>query len=247
LANVARFTEKHPFMSDQSRLDSTPAGKVWNFILLGAPGVGKGTQAELLTKRFGAVQLSTGEVFRAAKKLPAAEQTPAIKEAISYMQAGNLVPDSTVVAIVREKLHCPELHRGLLLDGFPRTVPQAEALSDILNTENIPLDAVLSYELPIEQVLERLGGRRTCPKCGASFHIKDRQPRVKGICDQCGTELIQRDDDRPEAIRVRLETYDRKTAPLIEYYQKKGLLIRVECGETPQETFARTLQALKLA
>ncbi|HPO00815.1 MAG TPA: nucleoside monophosphate kinase, partial [Opitutaceae bacterium] len=112
---------------------------------------------------------------------------------------------------------------------------------------NIPLDAVLSYELPIEQVLERLGGRRTCPKCGASFHIKDRQPRVKGICDQCGTELIQRDDDRPEAIRVRLETYDRKTAPLIEYYQKKGLLIRVECGETPQETFARTLQALKLA
>ncbi|HPO01217.1 MAG TPA: nucleoside monophosphate kinase, partial [Opitutaceae bacterium] len=122
-------------MSDQSRLDSTPAGKVWNFILLGAPGVGKGTQAELLTKRFGAVQLSTGEVFRAAKKLPVSEQTPAIKEAISYMQAGNLVPDSTVVAIVREKLHCPELHRGLLLDGFPRTVPQAEALSDILNTE----------------------------------------------------------------------------------------------------------------
>lgn len=245
-------------MSDQPHLDKAPwlkgsttccqtgapVAKAWNFVLLGAPGVGKGTQAKFLTKRFGSCQLSTGEVFRAAKKLPLAEQTPAIKEAIAFMQAGKLVPDMTVVSIVRERLHCLRCSSGFLLDGFPRTLAQAEALEGILADEEVQLDAVLSYELPVEQVLERLGGRRTCPHCGASFHIKDHRPRVESVCDHCGTHLIQRDDDRPEAIRVRLDTYEKQTAPLIEFYERKGLLRHVACGDLPQETFQNTLLAL---
>jgi adenylate kinase len=224
-----------------------PAGsKPRRYVLLGAPGIGKGTQADLLSRKLGACQLSTGDLFRAAKAVAESERSPAIKEALEYMKAGKLVPDETVVDLVRERVKCLHCEGGFLLDGFPRTVAQAEALTRILQGEKLTLDGVISYELPVEKILDRLGGRRTCEKCKAIFHIKDLRPAVDGICDHCGGRLYQREDDRPEAIRVRLETYERSTAPLIDYYQKKGLLVRVACGEMPQETFARTLKALKL-
>ena len=218
----------------------------WRFVLLGAPGIGKGTQAELLSRKLGACQLSTGDLFRAAKAIAECERSPAIREALDYMKAGRLVPDDTVVALVRERVKCLHCDGGFLLDGFPRTVAQAEALAHILEDEKIKLDAVISYELPVEQVLERLSGRRMCEKCKASFHIKDLPPAVEGVCDHCGGKLYQREDDRPEAIRVRLETYDRSTAPLIGFYEKNGLLVRVTCGRMPQETLQRTLAALKI-
>ncbi len=224
-----------------------PAGsRPWRLVLLGAPGIGKGTQAELLGRKLGACQLSTGDLFRAAKGIAECERSPAIREALEYMKAGKLVPDDTVVALVTERVKCLHCEGGFLLDGFPRTVAQAEALARILQGEKLKLDAVLSYELPVEQVLERLSGRRTCEKCKASFHVKDLPPAVEGVCDHCGGRLYQREDDRPEAIRVRLETYERSTAPLISYYEKKGLLVRILCGRMPQETLARTLAALKI-
>jgi len=221
-------------------------GRAWRFVLLGAPGIGKGTQADRLSHKLGACQLSTGDMFRAAKGIAESEQTPAIKEALEYMKAGKLVPDQTVVNLVRERVSCLKCECGFLLDGFPRTVAQAEALGALLVENHLALDGVISYELPLEQILARLGGRRTCEKCKAIFHVTDLPSKQEGVCDHCGGRLYQREDDRPEAIRVRLETYERSTAPLIEYYQKKGLLVRVQCGERPEETFGRTLAALKL-
>jgi adenylate kinase len=220
--------------------------KPWRFVLLGAPGIGKGTQADLLSQKLGACQLSTGDLFRAAKSIAESERSPAIREALDFMKAGKLVPDETVVALVRERARCLHCEGGFLLDGFPRTVAQAEALTTLLQEEKLTLDAVISYELPVEKVLDRLSGRRTCEQCKAIFHIKDLPPKVEGVCDHCGGRLYQREDDRPEAIRVRLATYDKSTAPLIDYYGKKNLLLRIQCGEMPQETFQRTLQALKV-
>lgn len=246
-------------MSDHTRRDRTAwlkdgkaeckvqppqVDKPWRLVLLGAPGIGKGTQAELLSKTLGACQLSTGDVFRAAKAIAEGERSPAIKEALEYMKAGKLVPDETVVAMVRERVKCLHCEGGFLLDGFPRTVAQAEALEQILKDEKLNLDGVISYELPVEKILERLSGRRMCEKCKASFHVKDLPPQVEGVCDHCGGKLYQREDDRPEAIRVRLDTYEKSTAPLIDYYQQRGLLVRIECGDMPEETFERTRAAL---
>ena len=227
-------------------VDSAKPAKAWRFVLLGAPGIGKGTQAELLSKKLGACQLSTGEVFRAAKTIAESERTPAIKEALEYMKAGKLVPDETVVDLVRERLTCLHCNGGFLLDGFPRTVAQAEALARLLEEQKITLDGVISYDLSVDEILARLGGRRACGKCKASYHIKDLPPRVAGVCDHCGGKLVQREDDRPEAIRVRMATYEKSTAPLINYYGGKGQLIRVQCGKMPEETFQRTLKALKI-
>lgn len=231
--------------SAECKVKPNPQARPWRFVLLGAPGIGKGTQAELLSKKFGACQLSTGDVFRAAKCIAEGERSPAIKEALEYMKAGKLVPDETVVNMVRERTHCLHCEGGFLLDGFPRTVAQAEALQTLLREEKLSLDAVISYELPVQQVMDRISGRRVCTNCKASFHTKDLKPRVEGVCDHCGGKLFQREDDRPEAVRVRLETYEKSTAPLIEYYQQKGLLVRIQCGEVPQETFERTLEVLK--
>jgi adenylate kinase len=230
----------------ECKVPSAKQSKPWRFVLLGAPGIGKGTQADRLSQKLGACQLSTGDLFRAAKSIAECERSPAIKQALDYMKAGKLVPDETVVALVRERVRCLHCDGGFLLDGFPRTVAQAEALTRLLQDEKLSLDGVISYELPVDQILSRLSGRRTCDKCKAVFHIRDLPSKVEGVCDHCGGRLYQREDDRPEAIRVRLETYDKSTAPLIEYYTKQGLLIRVECGEMPQETFDRTMRALKL-
>lgn len=221
-----------------------PTQRAYRLVLLGAPGVGKGTQAELLSARLGPCHLATGDIFRAAKAIDPANLSPALKEALDYMYRGELVPDDTVVALVRERVHCLRWPTGFLLDGFPRTVPQAEALDQILAAEGLKLDAVLNYESPVETIVARLSGRRTCPKCKAVFHIQTRRPRIDGVCDNCGTQLIIRDDDRPEAIRVRLDVYQKSTAPLVEYYKNKGLLINIPADGTPEEVYQLTEAAL---
>jgi adenylate kinase len=214
-------------------------------ILLGAPGVGKGTQAEILSERLGSCHLSTGDVFRAAKSLDASQLTPALSSALEYMKRGELVPDTTVLNIVRERLGCLRCDSGFLLDGFPRTVAQAEALEATLAEEKISLDAVLSYELPIEKVVSRISGRRTCPKCKAVFHVEALPPKVPGICDNCGAELYQREDDRPEAVRVRMEAYEKSTAPLADFFRRRNLLVSVDAEGSPEEIFERSLKALE--
>jgi adenylate kinase len=214
-------------------------------VLLGAPGVGKGTQAELLCANLGACQLSTGDIFRAAKALDPAERTPALTAALEYMRRGDLVPDETVLALVAERMGCLRCEGGFLLDGFPRTVAQAEALEKLLAGEQLKLDAVLSYDLPLEQVVSRLSGRRTCPNCKAVFHVEARPPKVAGVCDHCGAKLYQREDDRPESIRVRMEAYERSTAPLADFYRRRNLLLSIPAEGAPEEIFKRTLDALK--
>lgn len=227
--------------------ESKGSSRPWRFVLLGAPGIGKGTQAELLTAKLGACQLSTGDVFRAAKSLPVEEQSPAIREAIAFMTAGKLVPDATVIELVRERAHCLHWQHGFLLDGFPRTEAQAEALGKILKDEGLELDAVISYELPVEKVVERIAGRRVCSKCKKSYHVVDFPPKNEGVCDACGGSLFQRADDQPDAVRVRLAVYEKSTAPLINYYEKRGKLVRIECDDSPKGTFERTLKALKIS
>ena len=214
-------------------------------VLLGAPGVGKGTQAELLGSSLGACHLSTGDIFRAAKSLEVCERTPALTSALEYMRRGELVPDETVLALVAERVGCLRCAGGFLLDGFPRTVAQAEALERLLKSQKLELDAVLSYELPLEQVVARLSGRRTCPDCKAVFHIQARPPKVDGVCDHCGGKLYQREDDRPESIRVRMEAYEKSTAPLASFYRRRKLLVPVLAEGSPEQIFQRSLQALE--
>jgi adenylate kinase len=221
------------------------ADRPWRLVLLGAPGVGKGTQAELLAQRLGACHLSTGDVFRAAKSLPEEQRSRAMNEALDYMRTGRLVPDSTVLAMVRERKSCLRCAGGFLLDGFPRTVAQAEALNTLLQEERVKLDAVLNYELPIDEIVARLSGRRTCGKCKAVFHVTTRSPKKEGVCDHCGSALIQREDDRPESVRVRMETYAKSTAPLTDYYHGTGLLVSVSADGTPEEIFQRTIESLQ--
>jgi adenylate kinase len=213
-------------------------------VLLGAPGVGKGTQAEFLAKRLGACHLSTGDVFRAAGTRSDAEQTPAMRSAKECMRRGALVPDSTVWEMVRERNPCLHCQGGFILDGFPRTVAQAEALKGHMVTEDLSLTAVINYELPLAEIVSRLSGRRTCEKCKAVFHVTGRPPRAEGVCDNCGGHLIQREDDRPESITVRMEAYTRSTAPLIEFYRNLGLLVSIPADGSPEEIFERTLAAL---
>ncbi len=218
---------------------------VRRLVLLGAPGVGKGTQAELLVERLGACHLSTGDVFRAAKCLGEGERSPALSQAIDFMKRGNLVPDETVLAMVHERVRCLRCCGGFVLDGFPRTVAQAESLEKLLKLERIELDAVLNYELPIDEIVTRLSGRRTCTSCKSVFHTLWRPPTTEEICDHCGGKLIQREDDRPESVRVRMEAYEKSTRPLIDFYAKRNLLISVSANGTPAEICERTLEFLK--
>jgi adenylate kinase len=214
-------------------------------VLLGAPGVGKGTQAELLCANLGACHLSTGDIFRAAKAMDPSERTPALTAALDFMRRGELVPDETVLALVAERVGCLRCEGGFLLDGFPRTVFQAEALEKLLAEQKLKLDAVLSYDLPLEKIVSRLSGRRTCPNCKAVFHVDARPPKVAGVCDHCGAQLYQREDDRPESIRVRMAAYEKSTAPLADFYRQRNLLVSISAEGTPEEIFERTAKALK--
>ena len=210
-------------------------------ILLGPPGAGKGTQAKMLTERYGVPQVSTGDILRAA----VAAGTPLGKEAKTYMDRGALVPDEVVIGIVRDRLGEPNCRKGYLLDGFPRTVAQAEALNRMLKKLGAPLPRVVSLEVGEEELVKRLSGRRTCPACGEPFHVESHSPRVEGICDKCGGRLIQREDDREETIRRRLQVYRKETEPLIGYYQNQGLLKTVNGLGEAGEVFARVSRALE--
>ena len=213
-------------------------------VLLGAPGIGKGTQAELLCAGLGTCHLSTGDVFRSAKSLQPCDRSPALEQALDFMRQGSLVPDTTVLEMVRERVRCLTCQGGFLLDGFPRTVVQAEALTDMLKEQGVFLEAVLSYDLPLDQIVSRLSGRRTCPGCKAVFHVTGRPPKKEGICDHCGGKLYQREDDRPEAIRVRMEAYEKSTAPLIDYYRKQNLLVSISADGAPEAIYQRSVEAL---
>lgn len=224
----------------------TAPAEVWRLVLLGAPGVGKGTQAELLNQRLGACHLSTGDVFRAAKGLCEGELSPTMQQALGFMRRGELVPDTIVLNLVLERTRCLRCRGGFLLDGFPRTVAQAEALEALLKKEKVSLSAVLNYEMPIDQIVARLSGRRTCSQCKAVYHMTNRPPRVEGVCDHCGGKLIQREDDRPESVRVRMETYEKSTRPLIDFYKKRGLLVTIKAEGSPEDIYQRS-RALTLA
>jgi adenylate kinase len=212
-------------------------------ILLGPPGAGKGTQAKMLTDRFGIPQISTGDILRAAVK----EGTPMGVKAKSFMDAGALVPDEVVVGIVRERLQKEDCAEGFILDGFPRTVPQADALKDVLKDLGKDLDAVVSLEVDTDALVERLTGRRTCRQCGKGYHVKFDPPKTEGVCDACGGELFQRDDDQEATIRNRLDVYDRQTAPLVAYYREAGLLTAIDGMMEMAAVQAKILSVLQAA
>jgi len=195
-------------------------------VLLGGPGSGKGTQAKMLTERLQVPQISTGDIFRAAVK----EGTPMGLKAKEYMEKGELVPDEVVVGVVEERLTKPDLDRGYMLDGFPRTLPQAQALDKILGGQKKSIDHAILVDVPDDELVKRLSGRRTCKNsdCGAMFHVMFNPPKKEGVCDKCGSELYQRADDQEATIRERLAVYNTQTAPLIDYYKEKGLLRSVE-------------------
>ena len=211
-------------------------------ILLGPPGAGKGTQAKMLTEKFSIPQISTGDILRAAVKAG----TPMGRKAKEFMDAGGLVPDEVVVGIVRDRLQEADCGNGFILDGFPRTVAQADALQTSLEEMGKGLDRVISLAVDAEALVERLTGRRTCRQCGRGYHVTFDPPRQAGVCDACGGELFQRDDDREETIRKRLQVYEDQTAPLISYYRQAGVLMELD-GMQPipqvQEQMLSLLQA----
>jgi adenylate kinase len=209
-------------------------------VLLGPPGAGKGTQAKLLQDKFGVCQISTGDILRKA----VAEQTPLGKEASQYIHRGALVPDSVIVDLVATRLQEKDCEKGFILDGFPRTIPQAESLDAILKQRGIGLNSVLSVQVPKDVIIERLAGRRTCRSCGALSHVTLSPSKKAGICDRCGGELYQRDDDREETIAHRLKVYDDQTAPLLNYYRGQGLLREIGGVGTVDEIRARVIAAL---
>lgn len=205
-----------------------------NLILMGPPGAGKGTQAKLLYAELKLPQVSTGDILREAVK----RGTELGRQAKAIMEAGNLVPDELVVGIVEERLRAPDCAQGFVLDGFPRTIPQAEALDRVLAKMGKKLDAVLSLEVAVEELVERQSGRRSCPKCGTIYHVTNNPPKQAGLCDKDGAELVQRDDDKPEAARARQDVFLRQTAPVKEHYLKKGLLRTVDGVGSPEGIFA---------
>ncbi len=209
-----------------------------NLILLGAPGAGKGTQAQQLDKRLGVPQVSTGDMLRKALR----EETALGKRAQAYMESGDLVPDELVVAIVRERLSAADCAGGFILDGFPRTVAQAEALEN----SGVSVDHVLNFEVPEEELIRRLTGRRSCADCGAMYHVVFNPPSREGICDRCGgRNLIQRADDNEETARSRLGVYAEKTEPLIKFYGERGLRRDIDGTGDQGHVLARTLEVLE--
>lgn len=215
-------------------MDTNTEAEVKNLILLGPPNAGKGTQAKLLFADFRIPQISTGDILRQAIK----DGTPLGQKAKPIMEAGQLVPDELVIDIVKERLQQPDCAHGFILDGFPRTIPQAEALEKALADLGRKLDAVVSLEVPTQLLVERASGRRSCPKDGSVYHVSQNPPKRQGYCDACGTGLIQREDDRPERVETRMQEYAKKTAPLKDYYKGKGLLREVDGVGTPEGIYA---------
>ncbi|MCP9442491.1 MAG: adenylate kinase [Nitrospira sp.] len=195
-----------------------------NLVFLGAPGVGKGTQADKLAAQFGMRKISTGDLLREAVR----KGTELGREAKSYMDQGRLVPDSVVIGLVKETLAGSDTGNGFILDGFPRTVPQAQALEQVLDEQGIRLDRVINFRASRDEIVKRLGGRRSCPICQATFHLQFSPSQRGDFCDRCGGKLVQRSDDQQEAIETRLKVYDEQTAPLISFYDQKKILSHLD-------------------
>ncbi|KUN76277.1 adenylate kinase [Streptomyces griseoruber] len=211
-------------------------------VLVGPPGAGKGTQATRLAETLRVPHISTGDLFRAN----ISRQTDLGKLAKSYMDKGELVPDTVTIAMAKDRMEQPDAERGFLLDGFPRNVSQAEALDELLTTEGIKLDAVLDLEAPEEEVVKRIAGRRICRKDSAHvFHVTYKKPQQEGVCDVCGGELYQRDDDSEETVRTRLEVYHTQTEPIIDYYKAQGLVVTIDSMGPVEQVTDRALAALK--
>ena len=212
-----------------------------DLILLGAPGAGKGTQAQRLAAKYGIPQISTGDMLRAARR----EGTPLGKKAEGFMNAGQLVPDEVVIGLVEERLKLADTQAGFILDGFPRTIAQAEALDAVLNRLGRTSLAIVDVSVPQAILTERLSGRLSCPKDGSSYHLKFTPPKNANVCDKCGGELITRADDRLEAIEQRLKEYSSKTAPLVDFYGKSGRLKKVDGVGALEEVLGRIVKQLE--
>ncbi|MZF83782.1 adenylate kinase [Streptomyces sp. SID5643] len=211
-------------------------------VLVGPPGAGKGTQAAFLAKNLSIPHISTGDLFRAN----ISQQTELGKLAKSYMDAGNLVPDEVTIAMAKDRMEQPDAENGFLLDGFPRNVSQAEALDELLETESMQLDAVLDLEVPEDEVVKRIAGRRICRNDSAHvFHVTYKQPAKDGVCDVCGGELYQRNDDSEETVRTRLEVYHTQTEPIIDYYKAQGLVVTISALGKVEDVTTRAMEALK--
>jgi adenylate kinase len=209
-------------------------------VLLGPPGAGKGTQAKLLQDRFAARQISTGDILRRA----VADQSPLGKQAAEYIRRGELVPDRLIIDLVAERLKEKDCETGFVLDGFPRTIAQAQSLEEILKRMGLGLDCVLSVQVPDKLIVERLSGRRTCKGCGALYHLVFDPPKTVGTCNRCGGELFQRDDDREETVTNRLKVYDDQTAPLVSYYRERSLLREIDGVGEVEAIGKRVVRAL---
>jgi adenylate kinase len=210
-------------------------------IMLGAPGAGKGTQAKMIAEKYGIPHISTGDIFRANIK----NGTELGKEAKTYMDQGLLVPDELTVKILLDRVAQEDCKNGYVLDGFPRTIPQAEVLDKALSELGDKIDYAIDVDVPDENIVKRMGGRRACLSCGATYHIEHVPPKKEGICDNCGSKLVLRDDDKPETVKNRLNVYHEQTQPLIEFYTKKGVLKTVDGTVDMQDVFKAIVSILK--
>ena len=211
-----------------------------NILIMGPAGAGKGTMSDLIIKEYDIPHISTGDMLRENVR----NGTELGKEAKSYMDAGKLVPDDVINAMVEQRLLEPDCQKGYLLDGFPRTLVQAEAFGEIANKIGKPVEVVVALEVGFDVLADRITGRRICPKCGAIFHMTTHRPKVEGICDECGGELQQRKDDTVEQLKVRMEEYEAKTAPIIGYFEPKGVVSHIDASKNAEETFAQVKEAL---
>ena len=209
-------------------------------VMLGAPGAGKGTQAKMIAAKYGIPHVSTGDIFRANIK----NGTELGKEAKSYMDKGALVPDELTVRILLDRVAQEDCAKGYVLDGFPRTIPQAEVLDAELTKLNDKIDFAINVDVPDENIVRRMSGRRSCPSCGATYHIVHIPPKQEGVCDKCGAALVQRDDDKEETVKNRLKVYHEQTQPLIDFYEKKGVLQNVDGTVDSEEVFAAIVKIL---
>ena len=214
-----------------------------NLLIIGAPGTGKGTMSELLIEKYGVIHISTGDMLRES----VAAGTEVGLKAQSYMTAGLLVPDEVIHGVIVERLAKPDIDQGFLMDGYPCTLAQAADLDGILKELGKKIDCVINLELDEEVLVGRITGRRTCPQCKAIYHVVNKPPRVEGICDVCGSELVTRKDDTAESLKTRLNAYHESTRPVIEYYEKQGLVRTIDANHAPEEVFASIRKAVEEA
>lgn len=209
-------------------------------VMLGAPGAGKGTQAKKIAGKYGIPHVSTGDIFRANIK----NGTKLGMQAKAYMDAGNLVPDEITIGMLLDRIHQEDCEKGYVLDGFPRTIPQAESLTAALKERGESIDYAIDVDVPDENIIRRMSGRRACLSCGETYHIVYNAPKKEGVCDQCGEPLVLRDDDKPETVQNRLNVYHRQTQPLIDYYKKEGVLAQVDGTQDMEQVFQDIVKIL---